>query len=401
MKKIFNIKDINRKVLSLVIGLFIWSFIMGIENPEIKHEFRNVEVEIIGTSSLQSNNLHISEPIDPTVNIVVRGVRSNINKLSRKDISATINIEDLEEGSSVVPIELNINSSLGRITLESLEPKNIDVKLEKIITETFPIETEVLGELDEGYSLGEIKPVNKYVRITGPKSSLDKIDRVVAPIELGSDKTDSFVMDTKLLFVDSTGVDIPDIKSNISSTSIEVPIYRLKSIPIDPVIIGDTEGKVDNIKIEPENILIKGYKDVLDEISSIKTKPIKYSNLIGHNDYPLSFDLPEGVSIYQKDQQHVMNYDLKNEQSTSAVYTIDEIEIKNLKEDLDAEIVGADSLDLKPKDKDSKPEVSIDLSDIIEPGNYNIPLDYNRELFDNSNNINIEIVVTEKESQEE
>lgn len=401
MKKIFNIKDINRKVLSLVIGLFIWSFIMGIENPEIKHEFRNVEVEIIGTSSLQSNNLHISEPIDPTVNIVVRGVRSNINKLSRKDISATINIEDLEEGSSVVPIELNINSSLGRITLESLEPKNIDVKLEKIITETFPIETEVLGELDEGYSLGEIKPVNKYVRITGPKSSLDKIDRVVAPIELGSDKTDSFVMDTKLLFVDSTGVDIPNIKSNISSTSIEVPIYRLKSIPIDPVIIGDTEGKVDNIKIEPENILIKGYKDVLDEISSIKTKPIKYSDLIGHNDHPLSFDLPEGVSIYQKDQQHVMNYDLKNEQSTSDVYTIDEIEIKNLKEDLDAEIVGADSLDLKPKDKDSKPEVSIDLSDIIEPGNYNIPLDYNRELFDNSNNINIEIVVTEKESQEE
>ena len=49
--------DVFLRALSLIIAIFLWSYVMRVDNPDKTEEYRNVTVQLEGLSQLTDNGL--------------------------------------------------------------------------------------------------------------------------------------------------------------------------------------------------------------------------------------------------------------------------------------------------------------------------------------------------------
>jgi YbbR domain-containing protein len=89
-----------------------------------------------------------------------------------------------------------------------------------------------------------------------------------------------------------------------------------------------------NININPSTIEIKGRKDVLSGISSIKTKPIDINSLIGNKDVAVELEIPEKVSIVDSNQKVTINLNIEENKTKTFDFTLNDIKIINLDQEL-------------------------------------------------------------------
>lgn len=291
---------IKKISISVVMAIFLWSWVIGVENPEIEIPYRGIDVSFEGESYLNKEGLSIISPKAPKVNISIRGNKSDLNSIDSHNLKATIDLQGLKAGENKVPVDYSLHGQTGNIRIVNVEPATILVKLDEIISENKKIDIEVLGDLPESYTLGELRTLNSFVRVTGPSSDLDQIDRVVAYADV-SNKTESFMVKSKLTFLDKKGIELNNIKANVTSADVEVPIYKIKSVPIKLKTYGSLKPneRLENIKAIPENIVIRGSSANIDKIKEIESESINISSLAEDKNYKVKLKLPEGISVHE------------------------------------------------------------------------------------------------------
>ena len=72
------------KIVSLVIAIFLWIYVMGEVDPETKVKVYGIEVNYINTELLAENGLAVAEDEPVTINATIEGKRSDVNKAKKK-----------------------------------------------------------------------------------------------------------------------------------------------------------------------------------------------------------------------------------------------------------------------------------------------------------------------------
>lgn len=80
-------KDFTIKLLSLVLAFLLWLYVMGEENPEIPYEINDVPVKLINSDTLEKKGLIVLDEKNYTVNVKVRGRRSDVLNIAAQNIS--------------------------------------------------------------------------------------------------------------------------------------------------------------------------------------------------------------------------------------------------------------------------------------------------------------------------
>ena len=120
-----------------------------------------------------------------------------------------------------------------------------------------------------------------------------------------------------------------------SSIDIKVPILRTTKVPIEL----QTENQlpenyeITEVSINPSNVEIKGKKDILN-ITNIQTKPIDINSLIEDTELEVELKLPEGVELVNPNEKIVVSLKVEESMVETFTYTLDELKIENLHEDL-------------------------------------------------------------------
>ena len=119
-----------------------------------------------------------------------RDTRSILDKLDESDFEAIADMNQLvmdDDGSrGVVPIDIICTGNVNQNSVKlSSTTKNLKIALEDLMVKQFVVSARATGKVKDGYALGSVEVTAPNVlKVSGPKSIVQKITSVVATIDV-------------------------------------------------------------------------------------------------------------------------------------------------------------------------------------------------------------------------
>ncbi len=284
--------DMTPKILSIVAAVLLWFYVIDVQTTQHEKNFYSVPVSIENFNS--ETGLDIISGRESTVDVVLRGTKSQINSLLISDIKASVDmssVTDAGDYSLDVSIETPSNVSLVKKSVSS-----VTVKVDKTIGKSIPIELDMTYLLPDTYEFGEISITPKNVYIQGPKDIIDAVEKGRVKLDIGNVKS-SITSRSSVELVDKNKnvVSSPYVKIETSFVEITVPVLKTAN---KKVTLNVTEKDVKyDYTVYPSSLKIKGESNLIDAISDVSTHPINEVNA-GVSNVRLS--LPEEVNAYDE-----------------------------------------------------------------------------------------------------
>lgn len=270
------------KILSLLIAVLIWVVVKNVQDPMLVKIITRIPVTIINESYLASN-LEIPLLIDgqDTVSVKVKGRESVVKELTREDFQAIADmtqIISMDTTPRMVPVRVTCEGLLDSDI--SVTPGNIQVDIEQQTSVEKTIAVNV-GDTtpDKNYEVGELKANPEKVTISGPMSIVNKIDRVVAMVDVTNRKESNLEIDSELRIYDKNQeelsekqlsyLDLKGIQNN--KIKINAQFWKVQNkIAVKAESSGSPKYgyQVADIKLVPDTISIAGTDEALQKLAA-------------------------------------------------------------------------------------------------------------------------------------
>lgn len=330
------------KLISVALAVVLWLVVVNIDNPQTTMTFTST-ANIINENIISENG-KVYEILDNsnTVKFSVTGPRTIVEGMSASDFTVVADMSKIDLDLGLVPVEVIADRYASKVSV-SLKTTNVRVSIEDVKTRQFAVATTTSGTPMEGYALGDVSCDPATVTISGPESVIKSIDKVTAGINVEgmySNRTQTVIP----TMYDASGNKIVSASLTLEPATVQVTaqIMGTKSIPVVYEYSGELpDGYVlESATCLPDTILVKGSKDALAKIDSLKI-PSDALNLRKETGdvektVTISGMLPEGVDLVDADHNNVV---VKVEISARGVkelkVPVENIEIKNLSDDYD------------------------------------------------------------------
>lgn len=321
------------KVLSLLIAIFLWSYVMGRENPVKDRKYKNVKIELTNIESLERDNLIVMDPKEATVDVWVKGRKSDIDRFSSSKelpIEARVDLSGYQEGQVKVPIKVELFDQLSNIELVKFEPANILFNIEKYVTKEKSVTIKTIGDTSEDFLIEDISAKPSTIFLRGPRSWVNQVSEVVAIVDITDrNSTSNITVPVKLL--DDKGDEIRGIDKEPSVVEVNIPVFRSLSLPVEIQTENELPDNyiISDMKVFPNTVAIKGDNEILN-INSIKTKPIDLNSLLDKESLEVELDLPQGVELLDPNQKVRVTYKIEELIKKEFIIGFMDIDMRNL-----------------------------------------------------------------------
>ena len=301
-------KNLGFKILAVVFAFILWLVVYNTDDPTITVSYTtNVTVENASAVTDMNKCYEVLNGTN-TVSFAVTAKRSVLNKLEDTDFTAVADMNRMivnEDGDKAnVPIEITSKRSNSSLKYNG-KNKYLEVSLEDLMKRRFIITADTSGKVADGYALGEVTVTNPNVlNVSGPASIVNKIDSVVATIDVdGMSMNLSDNVIPALYDADGQEIDTTKLKLSNTTVTISAKILSVKEIPLvfstSGVPYGD--NRVVEISSKPETINVKGSSTTLNPLSSLNI-PGDVLNVSGASEditttIDISEYLPDGVEL--------------------------------------------------------------------------------------------------------
>ena len=237
-----NLKTI---IQAIVFSVIIWVFISIQIFPDVSLHITDIQVSCQPTNFMIEENLRINSVDTQSVTIQINGKRYSISQLSASDFSAVCDLSKVyEAGTFDVPINVvpTTDSVDVNITSKDLTAK---VNVVKIITRDVKVvpNTDALLIADGMQIEGDVTVNPAFMTVTGEESLVNSIDHVEAIAAYGDGALDhTEELSASPTFFNSKGIKIasPDVIYSTDEFVVNVPVYKLKTLPIQVKFTGST-----------------------------------------------------------------------------------------------------------------------------------------------------------------
>ena len=341
--------NLNLKVLAVLFSIIIWVIVVNIDDPVKTVQFNDVPITLANELSLTDQKL-VCEFKDgkDTVDVTVTGRRSVIEDLSKDNISVIADLKELTKENTVV-LKVASNKYSGDIDNMKCDDEFAEFNIEELVELQKVIQVETIGIPADDYITGDFSVNLNRIKITGPKSVIDKVQSAKVQIDVEG-ATNNVSASVPIILYDAVGdrVDSSRLKLNIDNINVNQEILYTKKIPVNCNPLGNPEegykmtGKID---IDPAEVYIAGPKSVLDNINSVTI----YSSAVNisdqNSDYVTTVNifnyLPNGVEAASKSFSGNVTVSVEIEKELSKDFNIylSKVGVDNLPEGLEAEIL--------------------------------------------------------------
>lgn len=328
------------KIIALLFAFALWLVVVNIDDPTQTQNFTaSINIENADYMTQQGQYFEAKDS-NMTVTFKVSAKRSVMRNLSNTDFRATADMENIEEVDGVyrVPLDITATRYAGSINFEG-KTRYMEVTVENLVTEQFPIQTTVVGDPAEGYAVGELKVSPNILKVTGPESVVGQIDRAVASVDVtgaSSDLTDS--VNPVVLDAQGNSVDTSKLSFNIDKVAVSVVMLDVRNLTIEVTPYGQVADGYEytGVDINPTRIAVKGKASTLNAAGPIEI-PEEILDITGaQSDVVVSVDiseyLPEGLELVDP-SANMIELTAKVEQIVAETFTIpgENIVIQNVR----------------------------------------------------------------------
>ncbi|MCQ2546887.1 MAG: CdaR family protein [Clostridia bacterium] len=113
----------NKKVLmliSLLVAIGLWMYVMGNVDPVIKERVSGVRVEMEGQHSLNEADLTATLNSPKEITVTIEGKRSQVNKTKKVGMKAFVDVSTCDYGKNEKDIYVKLPDSVAGVTIEDL-----------------------------------------------------------------------------------------------------------------------------------------------------------------------------------------------------------------------------------------------------------------------------------------
>jgi len=326
----------TRLVISFILAFALWFYVVGQMNPPMKKTYRDIAITLTNEQSLSDNGLSVLNWSDDSLRVTVSGRRSTINKLSKADIVATVDLTNAAEGTNKLPIDLKIPEN---IEIDNQSLNEITVSVEERITKTRDVRVQYLGDHPAGSEPATIKADPDSVRVSGAKSIVEKVSYVKA--EVNSDEMPDELSSSMSVLtpVTSGGNTVENVSLSSTQCKITSILYKMRKVKlIVPVRDKSDDGYTRTTSCQ-DMITIKGPTADIASVKRIKTEPVDITGIRENKKIDVVPILPEGIYAAEADRDIKLTVKVskdkakdeknKGSQTRSFTYTEDDVELRN------------------------------------------------------------------------
>lgn len=304
--KKFKIKgDKQLIILSIVVAIFMWTYVTSSTNPSTNRSFRNIPIIIQNQDKLEDRGYTIVSKDDISVaNVKLTGSRDDILSLKSEDIQASINVSDAKEG--IKSVDVKVDTPTG-IYVDSTDPAKVNLNIQRIIEKTMPVNVVISDKLKDGRIVEVNEQEPKEIKIKGPESVINQVDRIEAHID-DPEYLDGKIHNVNLMVLDKEGKNVDGASLDFKDVNLSFLVYETKKVKVELKVRGEVAaGFIETLRaVSPDTVIIKGPGQVIRDIESIPTQTLIAGAIRSSKAGEVKLDLPEGVNVYDGDD--TVNY---------------------------------------------------------------------------------------------
>lgn len=99
-------RNFGLKIFSLFLAIVVWLYISAVVRggPQAYKDLKDIEIQLMGEQLFLGKNIVVVELKPSTIDIRIKGPSRVIDKLTRMDVVAYVNISGLRPGRSYSPV---------------------------------------------------------------------------------------------------------------------------------------------------------------------------------------------------------------------------------------------------------------------------------------------------------
>ena len=384
----------NKFVLffSFLAAIAIWAVITVTQAPIVEQDIANIAVTIDMGDNSQPQRLGL-QPFgvtDMRVNVRVRGKRYEVRSLSENDIVVTADTSGVGAAGTHT-LRLRAACENGNVELVSISQSSVDVYFDAYKEQTFTLVPEIVapnGVVPEGYTYTQSDLSTQSIVISGPAAELNKIERVVASVEISSPltATPSAPLVATVTPETTTG-DAPryvTIKDS-GDVTMSIQVLKVRTLPTAVSFAGAPSAYAASplsYEVLPANVTVAGAPDTIDSLTSFIVGTVDFSSIgeSGGTFYFRASDI-SGFRVMDDVDTFQVNVHASNMGSTTVTIPAGSIRLQNVPTGFSASL---EQLELQVTVVGTREEIaslssaqvsaSVDLSNVTaQEGVYDVP----------------------------
>lgn len=341
--KLVHLLD-NKKfviVLSVLIAIFLWAFVALKVNTDGYKIVKNVPIQF--TTNSETGFSVISQDIK-AIDIVLHGNRSVIGVLSADDFSVTANYSNVTEaGSYTLNIGVSAKNPSSNYSISSYSNKTVSVLLDKVISKTFEIQTELVkASVADGYVLQKPSLTKTETIVTGPESEVSAIASAWAKVNVNAELTETKTKTVDIEYRNADGAKITPkyVNADIDEVEVTISVLKEKEVKVKFTYNNFPKGLSENAlkySLSQSTIKIAGPEKSVEDMTEVNIGYVDIADLKLDGKIDLPVTLPAGFMNLEEVPSVTISFDFSN--YIQKVFSTSQIKVVNVPSDYEITVL--------------------------------------------------------------
>lgn len=324
-------------VIAFVAAVLLWVYVVGQVNPSTTGKLTGIPVVFAGEDSLAENDLALVDPGMVTVDITIRGDRSDVRKvIANSDrVTAVADVSGLAKGKHNVTLDITVPSS---VDLQKSSMEEVSITIDDRISKDIPVEVDYEGTFEDTQKPGNVSIHPETITATGAAATVNSIERMKVVVSADELAEQQVSLTKTVKPVDKNGLEVGHVSLSNTQVQITAGLVTTRTVSLHVETTGDPADGYEVTGVEaPSAVTLEGPLSVLNGLTEVETEAIDVSGLNEDVTVDLTVSLPAGVTLIEPEKlQATVN--IAEAQGKTWTYDAAEIEIDDLTEGYTAAI---------------------------------------------------------------
>ena len=320
------------KVLSLIIAIVIWIIVANVDDYTTTKQISGIQIEFTNGDAITDKNKVYEVPDGTTIDIVVKGRRSIVEKLTNEDFKA---VADLSKMSVTNAVAVNVSAVSSYVSKEltiSYTDNAVNVAVEDKLEKQLPITVRANSEVADGYAIRNKTASPNLITVTGAESVVNTIEEVVVDVDVKGASSSLSAYATPV-FLDKSGKEIDSSKFDydVKEVQVSVEVLKTKELTVRVKTTGEPkEGyAIASVDYQPTSILVVGEASDLAKVDELVIDDIDVTDMAKDLETPITLAdyLPSGITLAEDTQEVMVKVAIEKVEEKMLVINADEINI--------------------------------------------------------------------------
>lgn len=313
-------------LLAFLVAISIWVYVDEFGNDgnprETETTITDIPITYMGEENLADRGLMmLEEETTTTMDLTVSGGRRQVAALSRDKMRVVVNLDSINRAGVQNVAYSSITSTGRRFTQNMIEmrtPGMATVNIKELNRKAVEVRCELVGNLAEGYTAGELILSHSMLELQGQAADIDSVSYVKVTLDIGDQATESVTQDLEFRYYDVRDqvVTNPNIRPVAETIQATLPVFVTKELPL-VVEFKETDGlKKSNLdyEIKPSTIVVSGDAGKLKHVKNIVLGEFDLMDLLGSDAHSHTYPIiiPEGCQNLSGVTRATLEIDFKD-----------------------------------------------------------------------------------------